>query len=100
MAPREELQTLLSHIDDRFDNLTHRLDSIERHVIGGSEPERSLLVRLRDVEKDLKQLIRVHNSIRKFFVAAGIAAILSVGAAIKAIAANLPDPTNIPTSTP
>lgn len=84
---REDVEDLKQHIDHRVQEVHNRLGSLERHVTGGSEPERSLLVRQRDTEKEVQILKAAHTRITNLLITAGLGAIISVGAAIKAAAA-------------
>jgi hypothetical protein len=83
---REDVDDLKRHIDGRVNEVHTRIQSLERHVTGGSEPERSLLVRQRDIEKDVQVLKTAHSRVTNLLITAGLGAIISIGAAIKAVA--------------
>lgn len=85
-----ELDDLKHYIKDGFESVHTRIQSLERHVTGGSEPEKSIIIRLRDVENDLRGLKRTHSKIQNFLIATGIGAIVSVGGAIKSAFSALP----------
>jgi hypothetical protein len=78
-----ELDDLKAYIKDGFDSVHNKIQSLERHVTGGSEPEKSIIIRLRDTENDVRALKRTHSKIQNFLIATGIGAIISVGGAIK-----------------
>lgn len=78
-----ELDDLKTYIKDGFESVHSRIQSLERHVTGGSEPEKSIIIRLRDTENDVRALKRTHSKIQNFLVATGIGAIISVGGAVK-----------------
>ena len=81
----KDLDDLKEFIKEEFTHVNRRIESLERHVTGGSEPERSLLVRLRDTEKDVVVLKKAHTKVNNVLVATGFAALVSVGGAVKSV---------------
>lgn len=88
-----ELASLKEAVDKGFESIHIRLNDLEHHVKGAphngtsSDPSRSLIVTVKDLRRDVDDLKSLRSRAMNFLVVAGIGAVLSVGAGVKAIIA-------------
>lgn len=88
-----ELSSLREAVEKGFESVHVRLNDLEHHVKGAShnggssDPNRSLIVKVADLRRDVDDLKSLRSRAMNFLVVAGIGAVLSVGAGVKAIIA-------------
>ncbi len=88
-----ELSSLKEAVDRGFESIHTRLNDLEHHVKGAphngnsSDPSRSLIVTVKDLRRDVDDLQSLRSRAMNFLIVAGLGAVLSVGAGIKAVIA-------------